>query len=900
MSQRSPKSVTNETVDSLTAELEVPPGSQGLSTALSQERLAKFGPNRLQGHTTPKWLIFLRQFNNLIIYILVAAAGLTAAMGHLTDTAIIGLVIIINALVGYYQEANASDALEKIKNLLAPMATVYRDGIRQDVPSEALVLGDLVYLEAGDNVPADLRLVSADNLRLQESALTGEVDAVAKQTQALQGDIPLAEQTNMAFASTAVAAGSGLGLVVATADHTELGKISQSVANVQKSKSPLMREIDGLGKGISWGIMGFSVLLFLLGMLTGQYTMGTLALAIVTMVVGSIPEGLPATTSVILAMGVANMAKKHQTLVKSLPAAETLGSVDVIATDKTGTLTKNEMTITQIITPQTTYRVTGSGYAPEGTFKVADKIITPSQHPDLRQLLEAGFLANDTTLTQTAGQFTINGEPTDGAFLTAYHKAFPDKPAVQALDLLPFDSDYRYIARLVKTLTGATKLYVKGAPDKLFAMAAAGDPHFDRRAYEALTKQLSQQGQRVIAVGEKPVPTNTTAVSHDLLQAGITFLGLAVIVDPPRDDVIAAIQEMRQAGVKVKMITGDNPDTAVAIANQLGLADSPHAVTGLELAALPEAERQQVMTQADVFARTTPSDKLAIVSALQAAGKVTAMMGDGVNDAPALKKADIGVAMGMGGTDVAKDAGDMILTDDKFSRMQTAIGQGRRIYANIKKSILFLLPTSFAEGLIIAFTILMQRQMPLQPSQMLWINMVSAITIQFAFIFEPAESGLMQRPPRTSNASLLNKHDIFQMIYVSVLIAGIGIIAYDWLLSAGVANEITASTMMVNIIVLSKIFYLFNIRTNALVISKNFFSNPMAFVIIGIMLGLQLILNYVPFMQGIFHTEPLTWLEWGIAVAVGILILVITEFDKVIRLAHRRQKGKTPLAELSE
>ncbi|MGD8197660.1 HAD-IC family P-type ATPase [Lacticaseibacillus paracasei] len=878
-------------IKDLQQSLQVPSLDHGLSKEEAAKRLKANGPNSIESHPTPKWLIFLRQFNNLIIYILIIAAILTTVIGDVTDTSVIVLVIIINAIIGYYQESNASDSLEKIKKMLAPEATVYRDGERLDIPSANLVVGDVVFLEAGDNVPADLRLVDIDNLTIQEAVLTGEANSVIKTTATLPADTPLADQSNIAFASTAVAGGSGIGIVVATGHQTEFGKISQAVSDVRKGRSPMMREIDGIGKGISYAIIAAAVLLFIFGLVIGEYSLPVLALAIVTMVVGSMPEGLPATTSVILAMGVSNMAKKQHVIVKTLPAAETLGSVDVICTDKTGTLTKNEMTITTIVTPQATYDVSGTGYAPTGDFSMAGRVIDPAEHADLSALLTAGFEANDTELHQEDGRYVINGEPTDGSFLTAYYKAFKQEPANTERDLMPFDSNNRYMAKLAKCVDGQTRLFVKGSPDKILPLVATAHPDFDQDRYLKLTSQFSVQGQRVIAVAEKVVPNATTEITSELLSEGLDFLGITAIIDPPRESVITAIKQMRRAGVKVKMITGDHPETAIAIAKKLGLADSPEAVTGAQLAGLSDEKRRQLILNADVFARTTPKDKLTIVSVLQEAGNVTAMVGDGVNDAPALKKADVGVAMGQSGTDVAKDAADMVLTDDRFARMETAIAQGRRIYQNIKKSILFLLPTSFAEGLVIVFTILTQQEMPLRASQLLWINMVSAITIQFAFIFEPAEAGTMDRPPRKKNAAMMHKHDVFQIAYVAMLIAGIGLWAFDWLTANHLTDRTTASTMMVNMIVLGKIFYLFNIRTNTLALSKNLFSNPMAFAIIGIMLALQCFLTYVPFMQDIFQTAPMSWREWGLAILAGSIILIVTEIDKIIRIRRQRMRG---------
>lgn len=859
---------------------------QGLSQQEAQARLAQFGPNKLETKKTPKWKLFLRQFHNMIIYILIAAMFLTMLMGHSSDAIIIGLVVIINSFIGYYQEANASDALEKIKEMLATEATVYRDGTRMDIPTEELVAGDVVFLEAGDSVPADLRIVDADNLRIQEASLTGEADSIEKTAEDLLNDeVPLAEQVNKAFASTSVTNGSGLGVVIATAADTEIGKISTEVSQVNPRKSPLMQQIDSLGKGVSYVVIGAAILLFLLGIFFDTYSLSVLSLAVVTMIVGSIPEGLPATTSVILAMGVSDMAKNKHTIVKSLPAVETLGSVDVIATDKTGTLTKNEMTVTDVFIDEHHYTVSGYGYKPDGKLLENGQSVVPNEK--MLRFLEAGYEANDTLLFEEDNRWQINGEPTDGSFLTLYRKLSRAEPNVSEVDMLPFDSEYRYMAKLVQQPNGQRLVYIKGSPDKLFPMAKTQEESFNHDYWSKQVLALSEEGKRVVAVGYKTVSPATEEVTHQLLAEGIHFLGLAGIIDPPREEVIGSLKDMRQAGVEVKMITGDHPVTAKTIGEQLGLAPEIKAITGPEWDRLSQAEKEEAAIHHQVFARTTPKNKLEIIEALQANHKVTAMTGDGVNDAPALKRADIGVAMGIKGTDVAKDSADMILANDNFATMSVAIREGRRIYDNIKKSILFLLPTSFAEGLIIAFTILMQIDMPLQATQLLWINMVSAITIQFAFIFEPAEEGIMDRPPQKTGSRLMNRHDIVQMAYVSILMALIALMAYDWILDRGVDGT-TASTMMVNIIVISKIFYLFNIRTSQYAFSREFFSNKKAFIIIGIMIGLQLILTYVPFMQQAFHTAPMSLVEWGVSILAGMLILLITEFDKW----RNRRSGK--------
>lgn len=538
----------------------------GLTATEAKKRLQENGPNKLESQKTPKWKMFIRQFNNIVIYVLIASTIITLLMGHYSDSIIIGLVIVINAIIGYYQEANASDALEKIKQMLSIEATVYRDGKRKDVPAEELVVGDTVFLEAGDNVPADLRIIDSDNLRIQESALTGEANSVEKIADKLTDEnIPLAEQTNMAFASTAVTNGSGSGLVIATASDTEIGKISTEVSSVKQRKTPLMQIIDGLGTKVSYFIVAASILIFIVGLIFDTYALPVLALAVVAMMVGAIPEGMPATTSVILAKGVSDMAKKQHTIVKTLPAVETLGSVDVVATDKTGTLTKNEMTVTDILVDDLELQVSGTGYEPSG--EITDHGQPVKMTSKLKLLLQGGYYANDTELHHENNQWIISGEPTDGAFLTLYHKVFSygQADSFEEVDILPFDSDYRYIAKLVKNEQDERILFVKGAPDKLLDMARLQDKNFDYDYWLNKVEAFSKEGKRVIAVGYEKEPDNTDTVTQEMIVDGLNFLGLVAIIDPPREEVIESLKVMRSAGVEVKMITGDNAITAKSI-----------------------------------------------------------------------------------------------------------------------------------------------------------------------------------------------------------------------------------------------------------------------------------------------------------------------------------------------
>lgn len=864
---------------------------EGLSKAEAKERLEENGYNEIEHEPTPKWKILLRQLDNVVIYILIIAAIVTYLIGSTTDSIIIAIVVIVNTLIGYYQEANASNALEEIKGMLSEEATVIREGVRKNIASREVVEGDIVYVEAGDQVPADLRIIDSDNLKAQESSLTGEADTVTKEHGVIEEETPLAEQANMAFSSTSITNGNETGIVVATAEDTEIGEISTQVGQVDQTKTPLMREIDKVGTGITYVILAVSVLLFVFGLMFTEYALGTLALAVVVMVVGSIPEGLPATSSVILARGVSDMAKNHDTIVKTMPAAETLGSVDVIATDKTGTLTKNEMTAQDIITEDKAYFVTGTGYRPEGEVRYNDQTVSVEDDPVLYELVNAGHEANETVLNHDDGKWTINGEPTDGAFLTLHHKATgQESTPYQEVDRIPFDSDYRYVASLSEHVeTGERKIFIKGSPDKLIPMGKTFDSSLDQDFWKQKVTEMSEEGKRVIAVGSRKVDETKDSIDHEDVEDGIQLLGLVGVIDPPREEVVDSIATMREAGVEVKMITGDHPLTATAIAKSLGLAEEPKAITGMELEKMSAEELSKTVNDYQVFARTTPKNKLQIVEALQKSNKVTAMTGDGVNDAPALKQSTIGVAMGVKGTDVAKDAADMVLVDDDFSTMSVAIREGRRIYDNIKKSILYLLPTSFGEGLIIFFTILMQKDMPLSAAQMLWINMVSAITIQFAFIYEPAGEGIMERAPRKNNASIIEKDDAIEIGYISVLIAILGLSAFAWMTGNGVSQAV-ASTVVVNLIVMAKIFYFFSIRTNNYAHTE-LFDNKKAYVIIGIMVVLQLLLTYVPFMQNVFSTQGLDLTQWLVAIIGGFIVLVVAEIGKFIRKQMQPQQA---------
>ncbi|BAP85402.1 cation-transporting ATPase [Paucilactobacillus hokkaidonensis JCM 18461] len=870
---------------------------EGLSRAEAQERLTKNGRNELTAKKKSNFIRFIKQFNNSIIYILAVAAIVTFLMHHYSDSIVIALVIIANAIIGYVQERQADDALAKISELLISKNFVIRGDEKLELDSRELVVGDLVNLEAGDAIPADLRLISADNFSVQESSLTGESVSVEKTDEPLtNGDLAITSQTNMAFASTLVTTGSALGIVTATAIDTEIGHIQQSVSEVKEQPTPLMRNLNKLGFGLSVAILIAAAILFIIGWLTQVYSLPILLIVIVTMVVGSMPEGLPASTSVVLAMGTQQMTKKN-VIVKTLPAVETLGAVDIVNTDKTGTLTKNEMTVTVATTADRVYEISGVGYDAEGNLDLDGQLQyngkTVDWHSDdnMRWLINIAGQTTDAQLHHEDGVWEITGEPTDGALTTLFKKLTGEYPDSEPIDSLPFDSAIRYSARLVD-FEGQRVLMLKGSPATIINMAVENGMPIDEQYWEDQMAKMTAQGLRVVALAYQPVATDIEDIDPISIGQDMIIAGMVGMIDPPREEVAQSIIQLRQAGIKVKMITGDHPDTAKAIAATLGLDERINAITGPEIDEMSPEQLQDHIDEYNVFARTTPKNKLQIVNAQRANGHVVSMTGDGVNDAPALKQADIGVAMGIKGTEVAKESANMVLANDKFTDIVAAVREGRHVFDNINKTIRFLLPTSFAEGLVVAFSILLGQEMPLYPTQLLWINMVSALTIQFAFIFEPPESGIMMRGPRSVKSGILSKMDIVEIVYVSVLISGLGIWAFDWVTGLGVPT-VVASTMTLNIIIFGKIFYLFNIRNSYPVISKYFFQNKMAFYIIGVLILLQMGIIYLPFMHGIFHTTSVNFFfGWLIPIIAGVIVLVITEIIKLARIAYRKESGK--------
>ena len=868
--------------------------AEGLSSAEAAARLGEFGRNELPiVKPLHPFLRFLGHFHDVLIYILFVCAFVTLALGHYVDTAVILVVALVNAAIGYFQENKAEKALNDIRKLLSLRAAVIRDGARAEVEASELTLGDVVYLAPGDKVPADMRLFRAENLRVEESALTGESLPSPKQTQALPPETELAERSNMVFCGTTVSAGTGHGVVVDIGTETEIGRINQLMAEVGVTTTPLVRKMAAFGKSISFVIVAVAALVFLFGHFFRDYESSALLLSTIGLAIAAIPEGLPAILSIILAIGVQNMAKRNA-IVRNLPSVETLGSVCVICSDKTGTLTQNEMTATNLVTHEAGFVVTGSGYAPKGAIfheaisqEGGEAPASVGENAMLRLLLTCFRHCNDASLTQEEEKrWTVQGDPTEGALLAVYEKAGLKETLPPRMATLPFDSEYKYMATLAAE-KGRGILYIKGAPDRLLAMAtqemsAQGPVPLQRERWEAAVRTLAGEGKRVLGAAVKHVPLDKTSVAHEDLQEGVVFLGLAGIVDPPREEVQKAIATCHAAGIGVKMITGDHADTARAIGAQLGIGDGRHVLTGKALDEMTQEQLYVAACKYDIFARTSPEHKLKLVQALKAHGAICAMTGDGVNDAPALRMADIGVAMGIKGTEVTKDAAEVVLADDNFSTIAAAVEEGRKVYDNLKKTILFILPTNGAESFLIMASILLGTAIPLTPVQILWVNMVTSVTLSLALAFEPAEPGLMLRPPRNAKEPILSRYFIWRILFVSLLIGGMTLALSVHLLDVGHSEE-KVRTVTLLTIVLCQAFHLFNSRSIRKPIwALRFFGNKSVFVVCGLMLLLQLSAIYLPVMNGIFGTVPLAAKDWLWPTLLGMVVFVVVEAEKAL------------------
>ena len=865
--------------------------ANGLSFEKAKQRLQEYGQNVLpEKKKTNVFIRFARHFHDMLIYMLLAAALITLYLGHYVDTSVILIVTVVNAAIGFFQERKAEQAMLGIKNMLSLKANVIRDGRRQEIASSELVVGDLVVLSPGDKIPADLRVIKAENLTVEESALTGESTTVQKSTFPVSADTALADKVNIAFSGTTVRAGTGLGIVTATGVNTEIGKINSMISNVEETTTPLLKQITSLGKTISIVIILISVSVFVFSYLFRDYEVGELLLAVIGLAVAAIPEGLPAIMSIILSLGIQNMAKR-KAIIRDLPSVETLGSVSVICSDKTGTLTKNEMTVKTVIAGSAEYQVSGTGYKPEGKLSKDQQEINLDQiasdhEQTLRKMLVCLKVCNDSRLSETEGTWTVNGDPTEGALLTVYEKASMGIVLPERKATIPFDSEYKYMATLSE-YEGEPVIYIKGAPDRLFEMACcqatdAGETAIDYEYWKRQIKALADNGQRVLGAAYKKIPSGQHKIGHVDVQADVVFLGVVGIMDPPRPEAIAAIQECREAGIQVKMITGDHIDTAKAIGKEMGIGDGTNALEGKQIDDMDEQQLRKAALEYDVFARTSPKHKLMLVQALQNEGKICAMTGDGVNDAPALKKADVGIAMGIKGTEVTKEAAEIVLADDNFKTIVNAVEEGRRVYDNLKKTILFILPTNGAESFLIIASLLFGTIMPLIPVQILWVNMVTSVTISLALAFEPMEEGAMKRPPRNPKEPLFSRYFMWRILFVSILIGGGTLLMNIQLLAAGYDQELVR-TLTLQTIVIAQMFHLFNSRSiRGCAFGKGFFANKAIFIVSAILLCLQLSITYIPFMNEVFSTRPLMLEDWIYPILIGVAVFVIIEIEKFI------------------
>jgi magnesium-transporting ATPase (P-type) len=860
--------------------------TEGLSESEAEKRQQFFGKNLLpEKKKEPLLIKFFKHFNDILIYVLLVAGVITFFMAHYVDTIVIVAVAIINAAIGFFQEHKAEKALEDIKKMLSLKAIVVRSGNRVGIDASEITLGDLVMLSPGDKVPADLRLIRTDNLRIEESPLTGESVPIEKKTDSLPVDTMLGDRINMAFSSTTVSAGTGIGLVVGVGSQTEIGRINQMMSDVTELTTPLLKQIARFGKLVTAVILIGSALIFLFGYFFRHYEIQELLMSVIGLALAAIPEGLPAMVSIILAIGVQNMARRN-TIVRTLPSVETLGSVSVICSDKTGTLTKNEMTVKTLDTRDGEFLVTGSGYAPQGDILSNNKKVDFAKEPVLKELIECFNICNEATLSEDEEGWKINGDPTEGSLITVFHKADIDHSPVERIATIPFDSEYKYMATLVEK-NDHNVIYIKGAPDKLMYMAAlekTGEGHepFEKEYWNNQITSIAIRGQRTIGAAYKIVDKTVNTIDHSDIHDGIVFLGLAGIIDPPRDEVVAAVATCKEAGIGVKMITGDHIDTARTIAKELGIGDGTKALQGKALEQMSDEEMEVAVMEYDVFARTSPEHKLRLVKALQAKGIICAMTGDGVNDAPALKKADIGIAMGIKGTEVTKDAAEIVLVDDNFSTIVAAVEEGRRVYDNLKKTILFSLPTNAALSLLVIASILFGMKLPLTPVQILWINMVTSVTISLPLAFETLERGAMKRPPRAPKASLLNGYFIWRIIFVSVLV-GVGTLALNVALLRNGRSENFVQTITLQTVVLAQLFHLFNCRSiRGSAFRESIFSNKALLIVCGVLFVLQAAITYLPFMNAAFDTVPLGLRDWIYPFLLGFAVFLIVEVEKAV------------------
>ena len=874
---------------------------KGLDLFEVEHRRKHFGPNAITGKKGKGPILrFLLQFHQPLIYILLVAGTVTALLQEWVDAGVIFGVVLVNAFIGFIQEAKAVKAIEALARTMTTEATVLRAGEKLRISSAEVIPGDIVLLQSGDKVPADIRLFQTRDLQVDESALTGESVPVDKKPDVLDHDTGLADRRNMAYASTLVTYGQGTGIVVAIGDKTEVGRISQLISSTEALETPLTRKIARFSHILLYAILALAAITFVVGLIRGQ-SVFDMFMAAVALAVGAIPEGLPAAMTITLAIGVARMARRRA-IIRKLPAVETLGSTTVICSDKTGTLTENQMTVQEIFAGGERFEVTGAGYTPSGQFIRKGVTVDAPGSPVLMECLKAGLLCNDSLLLEKEGRWAIQGDPTEGALLVSAVKAGFDmttaRNVLPRIDAIPFESQHQYMATLHDGGTDNLGIiYIKGSVETILdkcalSLDSAGQPAvLDAEPIYRAVEEMAAKGLRLLAFAKGEIKEGTTGLHHPDVAFGMTFLGLQGMIDPPRQEAILAVQKCHTAGIRVKMITGDHALTASSIARHVGLQNPSTVITGGALTEISDRELIDVADRTSVFARVTPEQKLRLVEALQVKGNVVAMTGDGVNDAPALKRADIGVAMGITGTDVAKEAADMVLTDDNFASIEAAVEEGRGIFDNLTKFIVWTLPTNLGEGLVILAAIFAGVALPILPVQILWINMTTAVLLGLMLAFEPKEPGIMSRSPRDPNTPILTGVLGWRLFIVGLLLLAGAFGLFEWELKTGAAVA-EARTAAVNVFVMVELFYLFNCRSlTQSMFRVGFFSNPLLFGGVAIMLILQAMFTYLPVMNIMFHSAPISFGAWGRIVAVAIIISFTVGVEKWFRKKSMQRRS---------
>jgi len=876
--------------------------SAGLIWHEAEARLSRHGPNRLPDTAKRNATMrFLLQFHNILIYVLLGSAVITAVLDHWIDTFVILTVVLANAIIGFIQEGKAEKAMDAIRQMLAPHASVLRSGERHSIEGEKLVPGDIVLLEAGDKVPADLRLLKTHGLQIQEAILTGESVPVEKHIEPDPLDAPLGDRSCIAFSGTLITSGQGKGVVVATGAATEIGRISGLLSEVETLTTPLVKQMGAFAQWLTIFILLIATILLGYGYFVGHHEFTEMFMAVVGLSVAAIPEGLPAVLTITLAVGVQSMARRNA-IVRRLPAIETIGSVSVICTDKTGTLTRNEMMVSSVLTHQHLFTLQGIGYEPKGTLLLENTEVSPAEYSVLEELARAATLCNDAALHDREGAWMVEGDPMEGALLAFASKIGIEIRKEQAAwtrtDAIPFDAKHRFMATLNHDHEHHAFVFIKGAPEQILAMCINQSvtdwnvAPLNKAYWLEKADHIAARGQRVLAFAVKPVKSEHTVLEHTDIESTLTLLGMVGMIDPPRVEAIAAVAECHTAGIRVKMITGDHAKTAIAIGKQIGLQNPTKVLTGADLDGMNDASLKEAVLECDIFARTSPEHKLRLVMALQSHGMTVAMTGDGVNDAPALKRADVGIAMGKKGSEAAKESAELVLADDNFASIASAVREGRTVYDNIKKVISWTLPTNAAEAMTIIIALLLGMTLPITPIQILWINLITAITLGIALAFEPTEENTMRRPPRPRGEPLLGGELVWYILLVSILcVCGVyGI--YSYAIDRGYSIEL-ARTLAVNTLVVMEIFTLFFIRNiyGTSLTWKAVLGTKMVWMSVIAVTVAQLAITYLPPLQKIFATEALPFLDGLLVIGIGVALFAILETEKQIRLRLKTIKS---------